>query len=286
MSKLDSDLDLLSTEELVRLIEREDLGVATAVSAAAGRISQAIEAIVDRLSNEGRLFYAGAGTSGRIAMLDAVELPPTFGTDPSLVQVIMAGGEGAFSGAVEGSEDDDVFAIAEVARRVRPADALVGIAASGTTPFTVAAVRRANLEGALTVGITCRAGSPLASEADIPIVVETGAEIIDGSTRMKAGTAQKLVLNTISTAVMIRLGRVYRNLMVGMPPTNAKLRERAVGIVETGAGVSRTKAAEALAVSDGRIKIAILMARRHLSLSDAQSNLEACGGNLREALER
>jgi N-acetylmuramic acid 6-phosphate etherase len=187
------DIDRRTALEIVRIIQEQDERVAGAVAAQAERIAHAIEQIADRLRHGGRLFYAGAGTSGRIAMLDASELPPTYGIDPSLVQVLMAGGERAYFAAAEGAEDDEDDAIETVNRNVKADDAIVGIAASGTTPYTVAAVRRANMLGALTVGVTNVPGSPLARDVDIPIVVETGPEVIMGSTRMKSGTAQKLV---------------------------------------------------------------------------------------------
>jgi len=221
------DIDRLPAVDVVRIIQDEDARVAAAVAAERSKIAHAVDEIAERLAHGGHLFYAGAGTSGRIAALDAAELPPTFGIDPSLVRVLMAGGERAFLHAVEGAEDDEDAAIAAVNDNVKADDALVGIAASGTTPYTVAAVRKANMLGALTVGITSVATSPLAREVDIAIVPQTGAEVIMGSSRMKSGTAQKLVLNTISTAVMVRLGRVYSNLMIDMPATNDKLRNRA-----------------------------------------------------------
>jgi len=237
------------------------------------------------MQHGGRLFYAGAGTSGRMAMLDASELPPTYGIDPSLVHVLMAGGERAFLHAVEGAEDDDEAAIAEVSREVKADDALIGIAASGTTPYTVAAVRRANMLGALTVGVTSVPDSPLAKEADIAIVVASGPEVIMGSSRMKSGTAQKLVLNTISTAVMIRLGRVYSNLMIDMPATNEKLRNRAVRMVELAAGVTRALAVQAMRDADGNVKLATVMAKRKIAADEARKLLDAHRGNLREVLE-
>ena len=251
------DIDRKSSLEIVRIIQEEDARVAAAVSAESERIAHAVDEIVERMSHGGRLFYAGAGTSGRIAMLDASELPPTYGIDPSTVRVLMAGGQRAFFEAAEGAEDDEDAAIEAVNRDVRADDALVGVAASGTTPYTVAAVRRANMLGALTVGITSVAGSPLASEADIAIVPITGPEVIMGSSRMKSGTAQKLVLNTISTAVMIRLGRVYSNLMIDMPATNEKLRNRAVRMVELAAGVTRPMAVQALREANGNVRQAI-----------------------------
>ncbi|HSP33986.1 MAG TPA: N-acetylmuramic acid 6-phosphate etherase [Thermoanaerobaculia bacterium] len=277
------DIDRRPTLDIVRIIQDEDAAVARAVSAEAGHIAHAIDEIAARLSHGGRLFYAGAGTSGRIAMLDASELPPTYGIGPDLVRVIIAGGERAFFEAVEGAEDDEDAAIEAVNREVKADDALVGIAASGTTPFTIAAVRRANMLGALTVAITSTPSTPLAAEADIAIVAVTGPEVIMGSTRMKSGTAQKLILNTLSTGVMIRIGRVYSNLMIEMPATNEKLRSRAIRMVELAAGVTRTAAVQAMRESGGSVKIAAVMARRKVSADEAQRLLD--GHTLREVLE-
>jgi N-acetylmuramic acid 6-phosphate etherase len=279
------DIDRRSAREIVRIIQEQDALVAAAVAAEADRIAHAIEQIADRMAHGGRLFYVGAGTSGRIAMLDASELPPTYGIDPSLVPVLMAGGERAFLNAVEGAEDDEDAAIEAVNAEVKAEDAVVGVAASGTTPFTVAAIRRANMLGALTVAVTSNPNSPLASEADIAIAPQTGPEVIMGSSRMKSGTAQKLVLNTISTGVMIRLGRVYSNLMTDMPATNEKLRNRAVRMVELAAGVQRPAAVQAIRDADGNVKLATVMARKKIPLDDARALLEAHRGNLREVLE-
>ena len=279
------DIDLRSAREIVRIIQEQDALVAGAVAAEADRIAHAIDQIADRMSHGGRLFYAGAGTSGRIAMLDASELPPTYGIDPSLVRVLMAGGERAFFEAVEGAEDDEEAAIAAVNAEVKAEDAVVGIAASGTTPYTVAAIRRANMLGALTVAVTANANSPLASEADIVIAPNTGAEVVMGSSRMKSGTAQKLILNTLSTGVMIRLGRCYSNLMIDMPATNEKLRNRAVRMVELAAGVQRPAAAQAIRDADGNVKLATVIARKKMTADDARALLDAHNGNLREVLE-
>ncbi|HEX8171822.1 MAG TPA: N-acetylmuramic acid 6-phosphate etherase [Thermoanaerobaculia bacterium] len=275
------DIDRLPTTEVVRIIQEQDALVARAVAAQAERIAHAIEQIAERLRHGGRLFYAGAGTSGRIAMLDASEVPPTYGLD--IIRVLMAGGERAFFHAAEGAEDDEDDAIETVNREVKADDAIVGIAASGTTPYTVAAVRRANMLGALTVGVTSVANSPLARDVDIPIVVETGPEVIMGSSRMKAGTAQKLVLNAISTGVMVRLGRVYSNLMIDMPATNEKLRRRAVTMVELAAGVPRAAAVQALRDADGNVRLASVMAKRRVSVDEARALLEE--KSLREVLE-
>jgi N-acetylmuramic acid 6-phosphate etherase len=199
------------------------------------------------------------------------------------VRVLIAGGERAYFDAVEGAEDDEEAAIAAVNLEVKAEDAVVGIAASGTTPYTVAAVRRANMLGALTVAVTNVASSPLAQHVDIPIVVESGAEVIMGSTRMKSGTAQKLVLNQLSTGVMIRLGRVYSNLMIDMPATNEKLRHRAVRMVELAAGVPRPAAAQAIREADGNVKVATVIARKRVSPEEARAMLSE--RTLREVLE-
>jgi len=267
------DIDLRPAIEIVRIIQEQDALVAGAVAAQAGRIAHAIDEIAERLRHGGRLFYVGAGTSGRIAMLDASELPPTYGVSGDLVRVLIAGGERACFEAVEGAEDDEDAAIAAVNLEVKADDAVVGIAASGTTPYTVAAVRRANMLGALTVGVTNVAASPLAQHADIPIVIESGPEVIMGSTRMKSGTAQKLVLNQLSTGVMIRLGHVYSNLMIDMPATNEKLRNRAVRMVELAAGVPRPAAMQAIREADGNVKVATVIARKRVSASEARALL-------------
>jgi N-acetylmuramic acid 6-phosphate etherase len=281
--RLDSsiDIDQRSSIEIVRLIQEQDRLVAEAVAVEADKIAHAIDQIADRLSHGGHLFYAGAGTSGRIAMLDASELPPTYGLD--VVRVLMAGGERAFFAAAEGAEDDEDASIAAVNDAMNSEDAIVGIAASGTTPYTVAAVRRANMLGALTVGITSVAGSPLAREVDIAIVPQTGPEVIMGSTRMKSGTAQKLVLNTISTGVMVRLGRVYSNLMIDMPATNEKLRSRAVRMVELAAGVTRPMAVQAIRDANGNVRLAAVMAKKHVNADEARQLLDA--QSLREVLQ-
>lgn len=276
------DIDKASSLEIIRIIQDEDAKVAAAVSAERDRIAHAVDQIVERLSHGGRLFYAGAGTSGRMAMLDASELPPTYGIEPSLVTVIMAGGQRAFFEAAEGAEDDEEAAIEAVNREVKADDALIGVAASGTTPFTVAAVRRANMLGALTIAIASVPNSPLAKEADIAIVVQAGPEVIMGSSRMKSGTAQKLVLNAISTAVMIRLGHVYSNLMIDMPATNEKLRSRAVRMVELAAGVTRPMAVQALRDAEGSVRLASVMAKKKISAAEAKRLLQR--QTLREVL--
>ena len=276
------DIDRASPGEIVRIIQEQDALVAAAVATQADRIAQAIDQIADRLAHGGHLFYVGAGTSGRIALLDASELRPTFGIDPTLVRVIMAGGDSALTTAVEGAEDDEDAAIAAVNANVKAEDAVVGIAASGTTPFTVTAIRRANMLGALTVGVTSTPNSPLAAEADIAIEAITGPEVIMGSTRMKSGTAQKMILNTISTGVMIRLGRVYSNLMIDMPATNEKLRSRAVRMVELAANVTRPMAVQAIREADGNVRLAAVIAKKRVSADEARELLAS--RSLRELL--
>jgi N-acetylmuramic acid 6-phosphate etherase len=277
------DIDRRSTLEIVHIIQEQDALVAPAVAAEAQKIAHAVDEIANRMHHGGRMFYVGAGTSGRIAMLDAAELSPTFGIDSSLVRVIMAGGERAFLAAAEGAEDDEDAAIAAIEQDVVADDAVVGIAASGTTPYTVSAIRKANMIGALTVGITSNPGSPLAQEADIAITPEIGPEVIMGSSRMKSGTAQKLVLNTISTAVMIRLGHVYSNLMIDMPATNEKLRNRAVRMVELAADVPRAIAVQALRDANGSVRLATVIAKKRVTAEEAKALLR--GRKLREVLE-
>lgn len=279
------DIDRRSALEIVDIIQEQDATIPAAVARERERIAHAIEQIADRLSHGGHMFYVGAGTSGRIAMLDASELPPTYGISPDLVRVIIAGGEGAYFSAAEGAEDDEDAAIAAVNAEVKAEDAVIGIAASGTTPFTVAALRRANMLGALTVGVTSVATSPLAQDSDIAIVTQTGPEVIMGSSRMKSGTAQKLVLNTISTGVMILLGRVYSNLMIDMPATNEKLRSRAVRMVELAAGVTRPMAVQAIRDAGGNVKLAAVMAKKGIDAPTARRLLEKHNGRLREAME-
>lgn len=279
------EIDRADAATIVRIIQEQDALVADAAKAAAGKIADAVEAVAERLRAGGRLIYAGAGTSGRICMLDASELPPTYGIPPSRIEVLMAGGEEAFFRAAEGAEDDQEAAVAAVNARVTADDAVIGVAASGTTPYTVAAVRRANMLGALTVGVTSVRQSPLTQEVDIPIVVETGPEVILGSSRMKSGTAQKMVLNTISTGVMIRLGRVYSNLMIDMPITNAKLARRAVLMVELAAGVGSAKAREALELAGSEVRLASVIARHDVSAEEARRMLADANGDVRKVLD-
>jgi N-acetylmuramic acid 6-phosphate etherase len=278
-------LDTLSTDALVALLAREQAIAADVVARATPSIALAVDAIVERLRAGGSLHYVGAGTSGRLAMLDAAECPPTFGTPPSLVVAHVAGGEPALVRAVEGAEDDAEAAIVEMRENVRAEDAVVGISASGGAPFVVAALREARLIGARAIALTSVAASALARAADLSIVVETGPEALAGSTRLKAGTAQKLVLNAISTATMVRMGRVYDNLMVDVVATNAKLQARAIRLVSSVAEVDAARARALLADSAGNVKVAITMHRRGVDAAEARALLDEAGGFLRPVIK-
>jgi N-acetylmuramic acid 6-phosphate etherase len=280
------DLDTLDGEALVALLMGEQAEAVAAAVAAAPQVARAVEAIVARLRGGGRLHYVGAGTSGRLAMLDAAECPPTFGTAPSLVTAHLAGGADALVRAVEGAEDDAAAGVAAMRAEVRGSDAVVGISAGGSAPFVVAALETARALGAFTIALTSAAQSPLAAAANIAIVTETGAEPIAGSTRLKAGTAQKIVLNALSTATMVRLGRVYDNLMVDVVATNAKLRARALRLVRELAGVDEARASELLSLAGGSVKVAVVMQRRGVREAEARTLLEHAGGFLRAVLDR
>jgi N-acetylmuramic acid 6-phosphate etherase len=257
-----ANIDALPTEEVLRIINEEDQKVAPAVAAVIPQIARAVDGIAERLRGGGRLFYIGAGTSGRLGVLDASECPPTFNVPPDLVQGIIAGGEAALVRSSEASEDDPEAGAGDLmARGFGRKDALVGIAASGRTPYVLGAIREARGMGALTVGISCTPDSELSRQAEIAITPLVGPEIITGSTRMKAGTATKLVLNMISTAVMIRLGHVYGNLMVNVQPTNEKLRDRARRIIAEAAGLDYNAAAHWLERAGNNVRAAIEMAR-------------------------
>jgi N-acetylmuramic acid 6-phosphate etherase len=280
-----TELDTMSTIEIVSLMNDEDAAVPAAIRPALPAIAAAVDAIVARLRDGGRLIYAGAGTSGRLAMLDAVECVPTFSVSPRLVSAIIAGGEGALTMSIEGAEDDADLArwdIAEV--ESGEDDVLVGLAASGTTPYVVAALQTARERGSLTVAISNNDPAPILDLADHPIAVVTGPEVLSGSTRLKAGTAQKLVLNMISTAVMVRLGKVHGNRMIDVAVTNAKLRRRAEGIVADLVGCAPNVASELLDAADLEVKTAVLMGLANVDAPTARRRLEAAGGMLRDAL--
>jgi N-acetylmuramic acid 6-phosphate etherase len=278
------DLDLLSSLEIARLINSEDHSAAAAVSKALPAIADAIDAIAARLSGEGRLFYIGSGTSGRLGVLDAVECPPTFGVPAGLIQGVLAGGYAACHSAVEAAEDDPDRGKEDLRERgLTSRDAVVGIAASGTTAYTMGALKWARSAGALTVSLACDPGAPISREADIAIEVDTGPEVLTGSTRMKAGTAQKMVLNMLSTAVMVRLGHVYGNLMINVQPKNRKLQRRALSILREVTSASEQQARAALKES-GELKIAAVMLRHGCSAAEARRRLAQAPG-LRSALQ-
>jgi N-acetylmuramic acid 6-phosphate etherase len=278
------DLDTLSSEALVALLARQQRTAFTALESALPALARAVDVVVERLRDGGTLHYAGAGTSGRLGVLDAAECPPTFGTPPSLVRAHVAGGSEALVRAVEGAEDDARAGEAEARREVRRGDVVVGISASGGAPWAVAWVRAARDAGAATVAITSDGESALARAAEISIVLATGAEPIAGSTRLIAGTAQKLALNALSTAVMVRLGKVYDNLMVDVVATNAKLRTRALRLVRLLAGVDDAAAEELLEAAGGSVKVAVVMARRNVDAATARALLERERGFLRKLL--
>jgi N-acetylmuramic acid 6-phosphate etherase len=278
-------LDEASVAELARLMNEADTSVPAAIAAAMGSIVPAIEAITDRLARGGRLRYVGAGTAGRLGVLDASECPPTFGTPPELVRGIIAGGPDAILAAQEGAEDDlGAGAQAVADDGIGALDAVVGVAASGRTPFVIGALREARARGALTVALSCNADAPISREAELAIEVPVGPEVLAGSTRLKAGTAQKLVLNMISTIAMVRLGKTWGNLMVDLRATNEKLRERAIRIVERVTGCGRPAAIEALRAADWEVKPAVLVVGRGLDVEEARRRL-AVDGRLRVALE-
>jgi N-acetylmuramic acid 6-phosphate etherase len=280
-----ASIDALPTEDMLRIVNAEDRGVAEAVEREIPAIARAVDAIVAAFERGGRLFYIGAGTSGRLGVLDASECPPTFGVAPGMVQGIMAGGEAALSRASETSEDDAAAGARDLlGRGFRSGDVLVGLAASGRTPYVLGAVAEAARLGAVTVGISCTPDSELARAVAIAITPLVGAEVVAGSTRMKAGAAQKMVLNMLSTGAFIRLGYVYGNLMVNVQPGNAKLAGRARGIVERAAGVDAGRAAELLSAAGGAVSTAIVMGRLGIGREAAERRLAEAGGRVRGAL--
>ncbi|AYN40731.1 N-acetylmuramic acid 6-phosphate etherase [Streptomyces dangxiongensis] len=280
-----ADIDRLPTLEIARLMNGEDAGVPAAVAAELPRIAAAVDAVADRMTRGGRLVYAGAGTAGRLGVLDASECPPTFNTDPAQVVGLIAGGPDAMVTSVEGAEDS-----AELARRdldalkLNAEDSVVGVSASGRTPYAVGAVEHARALGALTVGLACNENSALAAAAEHGIEVVVGPELITGSTRLKAGTAQKLVLNMLSTITMIRLGKTYGNLMVDVRASNEKLRARSRRIVALATGAGDEEIEEALTRTGGEVKHAILALLAGVDGPTAARLLEECDGHLRAAL--
>lgn len=278
-------LDTMSSLDIVRIINAEDARVAQAVKRELPQIARAVDVIAESLGRGGRLFYVGAGTSGRIAFLDAAECPPTFGTPPRLVRAVIAGGNKAMKKAVEGAEDSARNGALDLRRaKLKARDVVVGIAASGTTPYVLGALRYSRQVGARTIGLTSNPISPLARLAEITIAPSTGPEVIAGSTRMKAGTAQKMVLNMLSTGAMVKLGKVYEHWMIQMKLTNDKLEKRAARILEQAAGVSASHAKHALRQARHDLPLALVMLRTGESPREAQRMLANSRGNVRAAL--
>jgi N-acetylmuramic acid 6-phosphate etherase len=277
----------LDTRKMLEIMNAADAEVAAAVALEIPRIAAAVEAIAQRLDQGGHLAYIGAGTSGRLGVLDASECPPTFNVPQGLVRGIIAGGETALTRATEASEDDPESGARDlVASGFAPGDALVGIAASGRTPYVLGAVAAARRMGALTAGISCTLDSELSAAVEYPMEPKPGPEILTGSTRLRAGTATKMVLNMISTGVMIKLGYVYGNLMVNVQPTNKKLEDRARRIIEQAAAVTAERAAELLEESGRSVRTAIVMEKKKVSREAAEARLQEAGGKIGEALEK
>lgn len=280
------NIDTLSTLEMVKLINQEDHRVADAVGEVTDKIAQAVDVIAEKLAAGGRLIYCGAGTSGRLGILDAVECPPTYSTDPETVQALMAGGYGAIFKAVEGAEDSKELGVRDMQNiHFGPKDVLVGIAASGRTPYVLGCMEYAKQLGAPTIAVTCCPGSELDRFADIGIAPAPGPEVVTGSTRMKSGTAQKMVLNMLSTGAMIKLGKVYGNLMVDVKPSNEKLIRRCVTIVCSAAECTEAEATKALEECDYRPKVAIVMVLRGVNADTACAMLQKAEGRIAKVLE-
>jgi N-acetylmuramic acid 6-phosphate etherase len=278
-------LDQMSALEIARLINKQDATVALAVEKALPQIARAIDEVAAALRRGGRLIYVGAGTSGRLGALDASEIQPTFNTDPRTVQYVMAGGPAALGSSTEASEDDTALALQEIKKR-KPGknDVVLGIASSGRTPFTIAAVEYARRRGARTIALTCNRNSPLERAAHFAIVTAVGPEVLAGSSRMKAGTAHKMVLNMISTGAMCRLGYVYGNLMVNVWTKNSKLIDRSVRILEQATGANHQAAAQALQASGNRTPVALVMLAAGVTPSKASAALKKSKGRMREAI--
>lgn len=282
---ISDDLDLKSALNIARIINAEDAKVAIAVRRALPQIARAIDLVAARFRKGGRLLYVGTGTSGRIGALDASEIPPTFATSPPLVQYIIAGGSKALGAEAEASEDSRELGRAEMAKR-KPGrhDVVIGIAASGRTPFTIAAVEYARKRGAQTIALTCNRNSPLERAANFVIVTDVGPEVLTGSSRMKAGTAQKMVLNMITTGAMTRLGYVYGNLMVNLRLKNTKLSERGITILERAAGVDPEAARNALKQARNDVPVALVMLKAGVSRDQAARSLKTTAGHVRKAI--
>jgi N-acetylmuramic acid 6-phosphate etherase len=278
-------IDRLTPLEIVRLMNTEDARIPAAVGAESERIAAAIEVIADRMSRGGRLVYLGAGTSGRLGVLDASECPPTFNTEPWQVVGVIAGGRDALTRAIEGAEDHPEQAVVDLrAIELSDSDVLVGIATSGRTPYVVGGLIHARSVGAFAIGLSCNAASELEKVSDLMIVPVVGPEVISGSTRLKAGTATKLVLNMLTTGAMVRLGKTFGNLMVDLRATNSKLVQRSKRIVAELTGLEGREAETLLARCDGELKTAIMVHLRSVDVETARQRLHAAGGHLREAL--
>jgi N-acetylmuramic acid 6-phosphate etherase len=280
-----TNLDKLSAQEIVRLMNDEDDKIAAAVAREIPSIARAVDAIVRGIQNGGRLFYVGAGSSGRLGVLDAAECAPTFGTSRKMVQALIAGGRRAVTNAVEGAEDSIRNGELDLrAKKLSPNDVVVGIAASGTTPYVLGALKFARKRGATTVAVTANRNMPVARLAQILIGPVVGPEVLTGSTRLKAGTAQKMVLNMLSTASMVRLGRTYENLMIDLLNTNEKLSDRSLRILAEASGKDMSAAKHALRKSGHNLRVALVMLKKHVDAPSARQMLKASAGNLRRAL--
>ncbi|MBI2813368.1 MAG: N-acetylmuramic acid 6-phosphate etherase [Opitutae bacterium] len=279
------DLDQYGTLELVQAFTEDQVQAASVVHAAAAQIAQAVDAAAPRIAAGGRLIYAGAGTSGRLGVLDSVELFPTFSWPKDRALALIAGGKDAMYEAVEGAEDDQARGAADLrALNPGPNDVCIALAASGTTPYALGALAAARAAGALTIGIANNPGAPVTTQAEIGITIATGSEVISGSTRLKAGTAQKIVLNTLSSAIMVRLHKVHGNLMVDLMPTNAKLHRRAVALTMRATGADEAAAKRTLEACRYRIKVAIVALLRKTDAAAASAALAAAGGSVRQAV--
>ena len=278
-------LDQMSTRQILTAINDEDARVAAAVRREIPRITKAVDAITAALVDGGRLFYVGAGTSGRLGVLDAAEIPPTFQFPASRVRGIIAGGSAALRRSVEGAEDSEAAGARDLRKhKIAKRDIFVGLAASGTTPYVIGAIRHARRIGAVTIGVTCNPGTPVLKAAQIKICATTGPEAVAGSTRLKAGTAQKMILNMLSTATMVRLGHIYRNLMVNVQMTNAKLRRRGLRILRDATGCTEARAKELIRLAHGNLKLAIVMQKKNCSAKEAAKRLRDSHGHVAKGL--
>ncbi len=280
-------IDTASTGEILSMMNEEDQLVATAVKEVIPQIEEVVDKVVASISQGGRLIYMGAGTSGRLGVLDAVECPPTFSVDSDVVVGLIAGGEKAFVKAVEGAEDDEGLGVSDLKEiGLTPVDTVVGIAASGRTPYVIGGLKYARELGATAVALSCNRGSKISAEAELAIEVDAGPEALTGSTRLKAGTAQKMVLNMISTASMIKLGKAYGNLMVDVNISNYKLEQRAIGIIESITGADIETAAATLKKANNEVKPSIVMITLGCGYEEAKNRLEDANGYVRLAIEK